>query len=53
MKLYRILVDSRHDWPSNGAAIALLQYSNQALKDTELYYLLKHESKHFIQQYIK
>ena len=23
-----ILIDKRHDWPTNGAALALLQYSH-------------------------
>ena len=23
-----ILIDNRHDWPGNGAAVALLQYSH-------------------------
>lgn len=26
--LVRILIDPRHDWPTNGAALALLQYSH-------------------------
>jgi len=26
-----ILVDERHDWPTNGAALALLQYGHMAL----------------------
>ena len=36
----RILTDSRHDWPSNGAALALLQYSHQSMSDTDLYFRL-------------
>ena len=28
-----ILVDDRHSWPGNGAALALLQYSHQALSN--------------------
>ena len=41
--LLRILVDSRHDWPSNGSALALLQYSHLALSNLELYQLLEKE----------
>jgi hypothetical protein len=32
-----ILVDERHDWPTNGASLALLQYAHQALSDAEIY----------------
>ena len=32
-----ILVDDRHDWPGNGAALALLQYSHQALSNSEIF----------------
>ena len=35
--LKEILVDSRHDWPTNGAALALLQYSHMALANADLY----------------
>lgn len=35
--LAKILVDSRHDWPTNGAALAILQYSNATLSNTEIY----------------
>jgi hypothetical protein len=36
-----ILVDSRHDWPTNGAALALLQYSHTALSSSDLFLLLE------------
>jgi hypothetical protein len=36
-----ILVDQRHDWPTNGAALAILQYAHQSLSNSEL--LLKLE----------
>jgi len=36
-----ILVDSRHDWPTNGSALALLQYSHMALSNTELFLKLE------------
>jgi hypothetical protein len=26
-----ILTDSRHDWPTNGAALAILQFTHSAL----------------------
>lgn len=39
--LCQILVDSRHDWPTNGAALALLQYSHTALSSTDLFLLLE------------
>lgn len=39
--LTTILVDSRHDWPTNGAALALLQYSHASLSNADL--LLKIE----------
>ena len=29
--LLKILVDARHDWPTNGAAVAILHYSHLAL----------------------
>jgi len=39
--LKHILVDSRHDWPTNGAALALLQYSHAALSSSDLFLLLE------------
>ena len=36
-----ILVDSRHDWPTNGAALALLQYSHIALSSADIYLKLE------------
>ena len=35
--LVKILVDQRHDWPTNGAAIALLQYSHTSLSNQQFY----------------
>lgn len=35
--LREILLDTRHDWPTNGAALALLQYSHLALSNAELF----------------
>ncbi len=32
-----ILVDTRHDWPTNGAALALLQYAHMALSSSDLF----------------
>ena len=39
--LKKILVDSRHDWPTNGAALALLQYSHAALSSSDLFLMLE------------
>jgi len=39
--LKEILVDSRHDWPTNGAALALLQYSHIALSKTHMFIKLE------------
>ena len=36
-----ILVDQRHDWPTNGAALALLQYAHHSLQNSELYLRLE------------
>lgn len=36
-----VLVDSRHDWPTNGAALALLQYAHLALSNSEIYIKLE------------
>eukprot|EP00347_Sterkiella_histriomuscorum_P003729 403363170 len=35
--LKEILVDSRHDWPTNGAALALLQYAHLSLSNAEMF----------------
>ena len=35
--LKEILVDSRHDWPTNGAALALLQYAHLALSNADMF----------------
>ncbi|CDW74517.1 UNKNOWN [Stylonychia lemnae] len=35
--LTMILLDSRHDWPTNGAALALLQYCHQGLQQADIY----------------
>ena len=32
-----VLIDSRHDWPTNGAALALLQYCHTSLSDANLF----------------
>ena len=42
-QLLRILFDPRHDWPSNGASLSLLQYSHLSPSDADLYYSLKNE----------
>jgi len=39
--LQKILIDPRHDWPTNGAALALLQYSHLSLQETEIFEFLK------------
>ncbi len=39
--LKEILVDTRHDWPTNGAALALLQYSHVALSNAEMFMRLE------------
>lgn len=36
-----ILQDSRQDWPTNGASLALLQYAHQSLSNSELYFKLE------------
>ena len=43
--LKRILFDERHDWPTNGAALALLQYSHMSLSNLELFEMIHKESK--------
>lgn len=42
--LKEILVDNRHDWPTNGAALALLQYAHMALSNADMFIRLE-ESK--------
>jgi len=39
--LKAILRDSRQDWPSNGAALAFLQYALRSLQCTELFLTLE------------
>lgn len=39
--LKKILVDSRHDWPTNGAALAILQYSHGALSSSDMFLILE------------
>ena len=39
--LKAILQDSRQDWPTNGAALALLQYSHLALSNSEMFFCLE------------
>ena len=41
--LCRILFDSRHDWPSNGAALALLQYAHLGLSNADFFAELEQE----------
>ncbi|CDW90949.1 UNKNOWN [Stylonychia lemnae] len=36
-----ILQDTRHDWPTNGAALALLQYAHLSLSNAEMYMKLE------------
>lgn len=35
--LKEILQDNRHDWPTNGAALALLQYAHLSLSNAEMF----------------
>lgn len=44
--LKEILLDSRHDWPTNGAALAILQYSHQALSNAEMFFKLDENQIH-------
>ena len=39
--LREILVDTRHDWPTNGAALALLQYSHLSLSNADMFLRLE------------
>lgn len=39
--LIAILPDSRYDWPTNGSALALLQFSHQGLSNQAFYQQLK------------
>ncbi len=41
-----ILVDTRHDWPTNGAALALLQYAHMGLSNADLFGRLEHFGIH-------
>ena len=34
-------MDSRHDWPTNGAALALLQYAHVALSSSDVFLKLE------------
>lgn len=42
--LKKVLVDSRHDWPTNGAALAILQYSHLSMQETEIFEYLQREN---------
>jgi len=42
--LVRILVDSRHDWPTNGSALAILQYTHMSMQESELFTSLEANS---------
>jgi hypothetical protein len=35
--LIKILIDSRHDWPTNGAALALLQFAHLGLTNADIF----------------
>ena len=39
--LKEILQDSRHDWPTNGAALALLQYAHLSLSNADMFMKLE------------
>ncbi len=39
--LCEILVDHRHDWPTNGAALALHQYCNLSLQESDIYFAIE------------
>lgn len=39
--LKEILQDSRHDWPTNGAALALLQYAHLSLSNADMFIKLE------------
>lgn len=39
--LKEVLLDSRHDWPTNGAALALLQYAHIALSNADMFIKLE------------
>ena len=36
-----ILTDARHDWPTNGAALALLQYAHLALSSSDVFFKME------------
>jgi hypothetical protein len=38
------LVDQRHDWPTNGAALAILQYSHIALSNADMFMALENDN---------
>jgi hypothetical protein len=42
--LKEILQDSRHDWPTNGAALALLQYAHLSLANADMFMKLEENS---------
>lgn len=46
--LAQILVDPRHDWPTNGAALALLQYCHTSLSDSDLFLKIEEASVHSV-----
>jgi hypothetical protein len=51
--LKKVLVDSRHDWPTNGAALAILQYSHLSMQETEIFeYLQRENIKTTLQEFL-
>jgi hypothetical protein len=44
--LKEILLDTRHDWPTNGAALALLQYAHIALSNADMFIKLEESKIH-------
>lgn len=49
-----ILTDSRHDWPTNGAALALLQYSHLCMQETEIFeWIEQNQLKSVLENFIK
>lgn len=44
--LKEVLLDSRHDWPTNGAALALLQYAHIALSNADMFIRLEESKIH-------
>ncbi len=50
--LTKILVDPRHEWPTNGAALALLQYTHLSVSVTDILdYLVKNKVKDLCQKF--